>query len=195
MSIAEYIAAFVAIMIGLALADLATSLQRLLRSGRRVKWDILTPASAVLATAFIINVWWAMFGALNALRTISVGAFVPELVALLLLFSLASSALPDEVGPDGVDLASYYRDNQRWFWGLFTLYIVWVTAVIAARGLASELPAGALARAVVPNLVLASLTVTLAIARRRWIHVLLILALLAVTGLAWLPQELAGTAK
>jgi hypothetical protein len=53
--VAEYVAAFISIMVGLALADLATSFQRLLRAGKRVKWDLLTPASATLVTAFVIN--------------------------------------------------------------------------------------------------------------------------------------------
>ncbi len=97
MSIAEYVAGFISIMIGLALADLATSFQRLLRSGARVTWDLLTPATALLVTAFVINVWWAMFSALNAIRSLSLAAFIPDMIGLLLLFCLASSALPDEV--------------------------------------------------------------------------------------------------
>lgn len=74
MSVAEYVAAFISILIGLALADLATSFQKLLRAGNRVRWNLLTPATAVLVTAFVINVWWSMFGTLNAMRSISVGA-------------------------------------------------------------------------------------------------------------------------
>jgi hypothetical protein len=63
MSIAEYVAGFVSIMIGLALADLATSLQRLLRGGAKVRWDLLTPATALLVIASVISVWWQMFSA------------------------------------------------------------------------------------------------------------------------------------
>lgn len=189
MSVAEYIAAFVSIMVGLALADLATSLQRLLRAGKRVRWDFLTPAAGVLTTAFVINVWWATFGALNAMQSISVGAFIPDLISLLLLFCLASSALPDEVG-DEIFLADYYWDNQRRFWGLFATYTIWVTIVVGVRGSLAGVVWPSLIGSALPNLVLAALMIILAVTRRKWAHLLIITLLLIITGLAWLPQEI-----
>jgi hypothetical protein len=189
MSVAEYVAAFVSIMVGLALADLATSLQRLLRAGERVRWDFLTPAAAVLTTAFVINVWWVTFDTLNAMRSISVGGFIPDLISLLLLFCLASSALPDEVGEELI-LADYYRDNQRRFWGLFAVYTIWVTILVAVRGSLAGAAWQSLIGNVVPNLVLAALMLVLVVTRRRWAHVLIITLLLVITGLAWLPQEI-----
>ncbi|HZG08571.1 MAG TPA: hypothetical protein VEZ70_06300 [Allosphingosinicella sp.] len=191
MSVAEYVAAFISIMIGLALADLATSLQRLLRAGARVRWDYLTPAAAILVTAFIINVWWAMFGALNAMRSLTVAGFIPDLISLLLLFCLASSALPDEIG-ERLDLADYYRSTRTWLWGLFALYTIWVTIVVGARTVAANASMGAFLGNVVPNAVLASLMLVLAVTDRRWVHAALISLLLLVTAAAWLPQELAG---
>jgi flagellar biosynthesis protein FliQ len=193
MSVAEYIAAFISIMIGLALADLATSLQRLLRAGKRVRWDLLTPAAAILVTAFIINVWWTMFAALNAMQSLTVAVFIPDLISLLLLFCLASSALPDEVG-ERLDLGAYYRDNRRPFWGLFALYTVWVTLVVGFRTVAAGAPLGAFLGNVVPNTVLAALMVTLALTGRRWVHVAVIALLLLTTAFAWLPQKLGGGA-
>jgi hypothetical protein len=188
-SVAAYIAAFISIMIGLALADLATSLQRLLRAGKRVKWDLLTPAAAILVTAFVINVWWAMFGPLNAMRSISVAGFIPDLIALLLLFCLASSALPEEVG-DSLDLRDFYRNNQKQFWSLFALYLIWVTAVAAVRAAQSGAPLVSMIGITIPNLLLASLMILLIKTPRRWVHLLVIFLLLVVTGSAWLSQEL-----
>ena len=189
MTVAEYVAAFISIMIGLALADLATSLQRLLRAGKRVRWDLLTPAAAVLVTAFIINVWWVTFGTLTAMRSLSVGGFIPDLIALLLLFSLASSALPDAVG-ETMDLGQYYQDNRKWFWGLFTLYTIWVTLSAGVRASSAGTSAGGLLGMVVPNLVLAALMLVLVATARRWVHTVVIALLLVTTGFAWLPQEL-----
>ena len=189
MSIAEYVAGFISIMIGLALADLATSLQRLLRGGARVKWDVLTPAAALLVTAFVINVWWAMFGALNAIRSLSLAAFIPDMIGLLLLFCLASSALPDEVRED-MDLAAYYSDNRRRIWGLFAAYTIWTTIVAGGRGWSAGLSSGAMVGTVVPNLVLASLMLLLMATSRKWVHLVVIALLLLTTGLAWLPQEI-----
>ncbi len=193
MSIAEYVAGFISIMIGLALADLATSLQRLLRGGGGVKWDVLTPATALLVTAFVINVWWAMFSALNAIQSLSLAAFIPDMIGLLLLFCLASSALPDEVRED-MDLATYYCDNRRRIWGLFAAYTIWTTIVAGGRGVSAGLSSGAMLGTVVPNLVLASLMLLLVGTSRKWVHLLVIALLLVTTGLAWLPQELARPA-
>jgi hypothetical protein len=190
-SVAEYIAAFISIVIGLSLADLATSLQRLLRAGERVKWDPLAPAAAILVAAFIINVWWTSFESLNALRSISVAVFIPDLISLLLLFCLASSALPDEV-PATLDLADYYRENRRQFWSLFVFYIVWVTAVAGLRAQLAGVPGNAMIGTVAPNLVLTSLMLVLIWTPRRWVHGLVIALLLAIIGSAWLPQELAS---
>ena len=191
MSVAEYIAAFISIMIGLALADLATSLQRLLRAGRRVKWDLLTPAAAILVTAFVINVWWASFGLLNAMSSISVAGFIPDLIALLLLFCLASSALPDEVG-ETLDLADYYRGNSRRFWSLFAMYTAWVTVVGGVRAALAGASPGSMIGIVVPNLLLTALMAVLIWTPRRWVHVLVIVLILVISGLAWLPQEIRG---
>ena len=190
MSVPEYLAGFISIIIGLALADLAVSVQRLLRAGRRVTWDLLTPAATLLVTAFIINVWWASYTSLEAMRSITVASFIPDLISLLLLFSLASSALPDEVGDRPLDLAEYYRDNRKWFWGLFALYTLWVTLVAGVRtSLAGATPV-MLAGTVVPNLVLASLMLILVAVERKWVHVTIIALLLLTSGLAWLPSEL-----
>lgn len=191
MSVAEYVAAFISIMIGLSLADLATSLQRLLRAGRRVKWDLLTPASALLVTAFLINVWWATFGALKAMSSISVAGFIPDLIALLLLFCLASSALPDEVA-ETLDLADYYQENRRRLWSLFTLYTAWVTVVGGVRAHLAGAPPGAMLRIVVPNLLLIALMAVLIRTPRKGVHMLVIILILVVVGSAWLPQELKG---
>jgi hypothetical protein len=195
MSVAEYTAAFVSIMIGLALADLATSMQRLLRAGQLVKWDILTPAAALLTAGFVINVWWTMYGALSQVERLSIASFIPELVTLVLLFCLASSALPDEVGPKGIDLRLYYENNRRWLWRLFAAYVFWVTLVVLVRGLSKEASVGQVAAGTVPNLLLFVLMLALSRTSRRRVHMAGIAILLLVTALAWLPQEVRGAAN
>lgn len=189
MSVAEYIASFISIMVGLALADLATSLQRLLRAGGHVRWDIFTPASAVLVTAFVINVWWAMFGALNSMGSISVAAFIPDLISLVLLFCLASSVLPDDL-PERGDLAAYYDENRKRFWTLFVTYTLWVTAVIAVRGSLGGKSGADLIGSIVPNLLLSGLMLLLLWTPRRVVHLIVVALLLAISATAWLPQEL-----
>jgi hypothetical protein len=192
MSVAEYTAAFVSIMIGLALADLATSLQRLLRAGPRVKWDILAPAAALLTTAFVINVWWTMYSVLSRMERLSVAAFIPDLVSLVLLFCLASSSLPDRVDEEGLDLRRYYEQNRRWLWRLFAAYTFWVTLLVLVRYIGGGATLVQIAGATLPNLFLLVLMLTLAHSARRGIHVAGIAVLLLITAFAWLPQEVRG---
>ena len=44
----EYITVLASIVVGLAIADLATSAHRLLRAGGRVRWDWIAPTAALL---------------------------------------------------------------------------------------------------------------------------------------------------
>jgi hypothetical protein len=130
-----------------------------------------------------------MFTTLNAMKSISVAAFIPDLVSLLLLFCLASSALPDELG-ERTDLAHYYEENRKRLWSLFALYTIWVTVVLGVRVGLADAPLGRLLSNVVPNLLLAALMLVLVATPRRWVHLLVVTILLLTTALAWLPQEL-----
>ncbi|HET9337212.1 MAG TPA: hypothetical protein VFO12_12490, partial [Sphingomicrobium sp.] len=53
----EYITALVAVVLGLAIADMATSLHKLLRNRRRVRWDWVAPLAAIVILVEIFNLW------------------------------------------------------------------------------------------------------------------------------------------
>lgn len=115
---AEYIAVLVSIVIGLALADLLASLHRLLRAGRRVRWDWAAPLAAILVVMTLVMLWWAFYQ--PSAEPVSIGEFLPDFVTLVLLFLLAGAALPDEVPPEGLSLRTYYDRNGPYFWSLFS---------------------------------------------------------------------------
>jgi hypothetical protein len=122
MSAADYLSTFVSIVLGLALADLATSLHRLLRARSCVKWDWLAPLAAFGAMVVIVMSWWELYD--NFTGRVALGRFLPILFSLLLLFLLAAAAFPDDVPDEGIDLRAYYLDNRTYFWGIFALFIV-----------------------------------------------------------------------
>ena len=122
MSAADYLSTFVSIVLGVALADLATSLHRLLRARSRVRWDWLAPLAAFAAMLVIVLGWWELYD--NFTGRWAVGRFLPVLISLLLLFLLAASALPDEVPDEGIDLRAYYLENRGYFWSLFALFVL-----------------------------------------------------------------------
>ena len=181
MTTPEHVETFVSIVVGLALADMAHSLHRLLRAGRRVRWDLLTPLAALLVTASVVNTWWTTDLVFS--KTVTFAAFLPNLGSLILLFLLASATLPDEVPESGLDLKTYYLANRTSFWGLFLLWIAALSLneIVASAALGRS--AGEIVPSVGGNLVFLPVFALLMWTKRRWIHGLaLAFCLLVVVG-------------
>src|SRR3712207_6391959 len=129
MTTAEYITTFASIIVGLAVADLATSFHRLIRNRARVGWDWLPVATALLVLLSVVQYWWSRFAYWQSAPAVSFGQFLPDLLLLLLIFFLAAAALPDELPEGHFDLRKYYIENSRYFWSLFALFVVAATAL------------------------------------------------------------------
>ncbi|HLI65774.1 MAG TPA: hypothetical protein VKU90_05360 [Caulobacteraceae bacterium] len=125
----EYLLILAAVILGLALSDLALSLHRLLSAGRRVRWDWLAPLAAIVAFLKIVTQWWAWFSGAGIAKTLTFEMYVGELAGALLLFLLAAAALPDEAGEDKIDLAAHYAAVSRRYWLLFAAQWIVLTAV------------------------------------------------------------------
>ena len=92
MSLVERVAVLVAIVLGLALAELGTSFHRLMRAGKRVRWDWMSPALAVLMLLQTVQFWWlsqTWYVDATELRLIE---FFPRLLILLLIYLLSAAA-------------------------------------------------------------------------------------------------------
>lgn len=170
----EYIVALVSILLGLALADIASSLHRLLRARGRVRWDWHAPLAAVILVLLVLDVWWGMRQLERAGTTMTIGLFLPLLCALFTFFLLAAAALPDEVPADGLDLRAYYFEQRRYFWTLFALFVALAMFHVGLMSyqLIAETPRvlTRLALNLVPNFVIVLLAVSLAMVGRAWWH-------------------------
>jgi hypothetical protein len=122
-------------VVGLAIADLATSLHRLLRHRKMVRWDWVAPLAALLALMELFNLWWRWRGFAGA----TVGAVAPYFVALILLYLTASVTLPDEVPERGLDLGIYFDENRSYFWFVYTSYLAVILTLITIRRLGQGL--------------------------------------------------------
>jgi hypothetical protein len=124
----------VAVIIGLAIADMATSLHKLLRNRRRVRWDWVAPLAALVILVELLNLWWSWRG-FQGNRMVDLA---PYLAVLVLLFLTAAATLPDEVPEEGIDLGAYFDENRSYFWFLYATYItIWIgmwTIVAIAKG-------------------------------------------------------------
>ena len=185
----EYILPLVSVLVGLAVADLAVSLHRLLRRRRRVRWDALPLATALLAVLAVLEVWWIFYDAREAAYFTTLGGFLPLAAQLFLLFLLNAAALPDDVPAEGLDLRAFYDANGPYFWSLFAAYIAFilVTRVVGFTGAGLPEGTGAVQAALglLPNVVLLVLFIALARVRRRAFHAVAVTALLGLFLAEW----------
>ena len=125
----EYLLLLTAVILGLAVCDLAVSAHRLLAARGRVRWDWLAPLAALVAFLKIVSQWWTFFNAAPLAKGLTFEMFLGVLVASVLLFLLAADALPDEIVEGPIDLRAHYALVQRRFWLLFTAQWLLLTGV------------------------------------------------------------------
>jgi hypothetical protein len=117
----EFAIGVFAVLIGLAIADIATSFHRLLRSETPVNWDPLALSAALYALCMAIYMWFDLWGVRNFAATRHFLFYVLLFAQLFVLFLVAASSLPDEAnGP--INLRDFYAANRRNFWFLVVLF-------------------------------------------------------------------------
>lgn len=194
MTASEYIAAFASIILALAVADLATSMHRLLRSRSHVKWDWLPLAAAFLILMGTLQFWWTFFDVWRSATEFKLGRFLPDFCTLMLLFFVASAALPDQVPTEGLDLQSYYLENRTYFWTLFVLMTVSSTIGTVLHKIQPGTSFADIAKSVLEtgNLALVAIAAILIATARRWVHVVLMLFVVTALVWQWVSLTIAG---
>lgn len=192
----EYLLPLVSVLAGLAVADVTTSLHRLLRARHRVRWDWMPLAAALLAVSTVFNLWWGLFHSQEAFFG-TLGEFLPLAAQLVVLFLMNAAALPDDVPEDGIDLRAFYRSNGPYFWSLYATYVLIIVLynaipiVVAGAGEGPG-PWEALVRRVGPNFGVFLVLAALAWVRVRWFHACTIAALLALFAVRWSGMSVGG---
>jgi hypothetical protein len=186
----EYLLALVSILIGLAVADLSSSLHRLLRARRRVRWDWIPLGAAVLVMMLILEFWWIFYSLGTSDAWTHYGAFLVLAATLVCMFLLASATLPDDVPDAGLDLGGYYSENARYFWSLFSLFVLLMIAVEIVAEPGHLRDTGVILRTLL-NLVMVALLFSLAMVRNRRYHAVLVPAVVVVLAVQWSQLRLA----
>jgi hypothetical protein len=177
MSAFEYLLLLAAVVLGLALADLAVSVHRLLSARGRVRWDWLAPLAAIVAFLKILTQWWTWFSAESIASSLTFEMFLVVLVASLLLFLLAATALPDDFGEGAVDLRDHYALVSRRFWLLFVSQWLLMQAVRIWAGIVIN---KAHVDLVSPVWLVVPVALSLAFIRNRWWHTVGLLGFVAL---------------
>lgn len=120
LSLFEYLAAFVTIVLAIALSDMLMSLHRLLVARRRVTWSVIPLAAALFVLLSLLSEFFSIHTAANV-ATVSFSYLV------LLVFVSGTDAmaafvvLPDEVPAAGLSLWDSYMERRTQLWILNAL--------------------------------------------------------------------------
>jgi hypothetical protein len=121
----EFLLLFAALVLGVAITDLATSLHRLLSAGRLVRWDWLPLLGANVAFLKIVTQWWSWYGRAPFGEALTWEIFLATIFGSTLLFLLTASALPDRAAPgEIIDLRAHWDQVHTRYWILFLAH--WV---------------------------------------------------------------------
>ncbi len=162
----EYILPLVSVLVGLSIADLAVSFNRLLRARHRVTWDWLALLSAFIALVAVLDIWWMFFSVQESTFYYTLTGFLPLAIQLILLFLINAAALPDDVPEGGMNMRTFYAGNSYYLWGLFTVYFLSIFVTRAFTLLSEEGGGGYMLSHTVWNLVMLALFGSLMLIKR-----------------------------
>ena len=172
MSIADFVLAFVGIIIGLGVADLLDSVHKLLRAGRRVKWHWATPSLAILMLMVTLILWWWSFVWFSNLTSETIAGFLPKFLVLVAAFLMMAAALPDDVPESGIDLRQFYLSSRIHLWSLMSVTLGSVALIYWV----DNWSAGAGRLLAITGLTISSFVIAViaALTPRMWVHALAI---------------------
>ena len=178
MSPFDYALGLVSVLVGLALADVAASLHRLLRQAWLVRWDGRVVLCVVLVIITITGMWFEVWSIRSVKAVLSYPFYLSLFLEFMVLFLVCAACLPDEPG-ESCDLGAFYERNRTYLWSLFALFqtsffLHWI--YFAGLRMSNHWQTLLLGTWVgVPLLVF----VLLAMIRSRWFHYIALLALIA----------------
>ena len=120
-----YLAAFVSVVLALALSDLVQSLHRLLRARRRVRWSLTALIATLTVFMAILEEFFGLWR-FTGVERFTYFDLLTLIVPAILLSIAAMTVLPDEVPDEGLDLAQYYMENRRLLYLLLSLWVLGV---------------------------------------------------------------------
>jgi len=184
----EYLLLFAAVILGLAVSELAIATHRLVNTNERVRWDGLAPLAASVVFLKIITQWWSWYAAESLPGGLRFEMFIGVIVGGVLLFLLAAMVLPEAShGNAEVNLAHHFERVRRRFWLTFAAHWVVATAVSIWAQVAL---AGAHFSPFSWAYLMVPVTVGLALVRSRWIQALALIGMNALYLMQFYGQQL-----
>jgi hypothetical protein len=182
----EYVVGLFSIIVGLALADLGSSLHRLINDRSKVRWDPLAILTVAYVVLLLLAMWYDLWSIRSFEGTTSFLFLLTLLGELFVLFLLAAGSLPDEPH-EGADLFAFYESHQTRLW---TLLLIFQTAFAAHwfyfLVLLDISPWTRIHQVAVP--IIGALV--LLFVRKRWVQIPVLVCLLAFKGADYVATSL-----
>lgn len=179
MSMIEFVLAFVGIIIGLGVADLLTSVHKLLRAGKRVKWHWATPCLALLMLLVTLILWWWSYRWFSHVAAGTIADFLPKFTVLVVGFLMVAAALPDDVPASGIDLRDFYLRSRIHLWSLMSITLAAIIIIYWSDN--SRLGVAILIKMTSPTMASLAVAVIAALTPRMWVHAIAICWIFTVT--------------
>lgn len=117
----EYALGLLSLLVGLALADIALSLHKLIRHWGSVRWDGRVIVSTALVVVLVVRMWFSIWSIRDVGQVLVFPFYLSLFLELMVLFLLAASCLPDDPQSD-CDLSTFYESNRRTLWTVFAVF-------------------------------------------------------------------------
>jgi hypothetical protein len=183
-SLFGYLAAFITIVLAIALSDMLVSMHRLLIARDRVAWSTVPLAAALFIFLGLISEFFSVRVFANV-ATVPF-AYLVLLVSVSGLMAMAAFAvLPDEVPAEGLSLWDSYLKRRAQFWCLIA--VAWFADIaryvcltmLSSTGAAAATP-HSLKIYIANEVVVVGTAGLLAWRKERWVHAVGIVLLFAV---------------
>lgn len=125
LSLFDYYTAFLSVVLGLAVADMATSLHRLLLNRRVVRFRVIPLLGALAVFSLVLAHFLRLWNGGVPMSEVSFYQLVFGTAYVLILFLLAASSLPDSVQSEGLDMEDWYFGNRGYLFGLACVLQLW----------------------------------------------------------------------
>lgn len=192
MSLFEFTFGLSAVILGLALAQLASSYHRLAMAGRRVKWSIEPILLSAIIFLVIVSVWLFQWQLRHDEQT-TIGLMLLQVLKLILPFLAAAFVLPDVLPDSGeIDLRAHYDRTRAYTFGALIagLLLFW-THRLLEHAILSSLPTLSIGEAIArfPWTYLVPYLLRIFI-RARWFNILMLVAVLIFYSATIIPITL-----
>ncbi|WP_114227678.1 MULTISPECIES: hypothetical protein [Sphingomonas] len=180
MTVASHVTVFLAIIVALAVGDLATSFHRLMTARARVRWYWPVLVLAAFVLAMLLESYWVDFSIYSDERSLTIAAFFPDVMIRILVFLMAAAILPDSLPRGTVDLRGHYWMQARYFWSLMLLAYAAIFLVFAPRTTEQGVTVISFLEQWWGNILTMAAAAIMIFSRREWLHKLLILMIAAI---------------